>query len=105
MRHSEQARVVPLVFALTHPFRAQKKKRNAHTTRTRPPWLGVWFACSLWSAFTGLARSARLDSSVCSLNARGTRSPTNSALFIFQVSRFCRPRENSQQKRERLGAL
>ena len=92
------------------PSCTEKTQRAHHALA---PWLGVWFACSLWSAFSGLARSALLDPSACSLNVRGARSPTNSALFISHVSRFCckfslgrlwrllsRRRENSQQKRE-----
>ena len=33
------------------------EKNATRTPRARPSWLGVWFACSLWSAFSGLARS------------------------------------------------
>ena len=58
MKHNERARVAPLDF-LKILF-VHSKKRNAHTTRTPPGLvLGVWFACSLWSAFSGLARSLR----------------------------------------------
>ena len=62
----------------------------------RLSWLGVWFTCSLWSAFYGLARSARLDPGACSLNARGALSPTNSTLLISLVSRFCRCKNERQ---------
>ena len=77
-------------------FVRRKKTQRAH--HAHASWLGVWFACSLRSAFSELTRSARLDPSACSLNAGGARLPTNSPLIISQVSRFCRPRENSQQK-------
>jgi hypothetical protein len=119
MKHNERARVAPLYLTFTHPFRTQKKMQRAHHAHALR--LGVWFACSLWSAFSGLARSAHLDPSACSLNARGARSLTNSALLpelarcasflkslVFAANslwggaprRLSRPRENSQQKRE-----
>ena len=123
MKHNERARVAPLYFTSTHPFRTQKNATR--TPRARPIRLGVWFACSLWSAFSGLARSAHLDPSACSLNARGARSLTNSALLpelarcasflkslVFAADslwggaprRLSRPRENPQ-KNEKLSAL
>ena len=119
MKHNERARVAPLYLTSTHPFRTQKKMQRAHHALALR--LGVWFACSLWSAFSGLARSAHLDPSACSLNARGARSLTNSALLpelarcasflkslVFAANslwggaprRLSRPRENPQQKRE-----
>ena len=119
MKHNERARVAPLDFSFELPFRAQKKTQRAH--HAHAPWLGVWFACSLWSVFSGLARSACLDLSACSLNVRGARSSNNSALLpelarcasflqslVFAANslwggaprRLSRPRENSQQKRE-----
>jgi hypothetical protein len=70
------------------PQRYMKRNERARVTLTLTPWLGVWFACSLSSAFSGLACSACLDPGACSLNARGARSPTNSTLFISRVSRF-----------------
>jgi hypothetical protein len=92
MKHNEQARVAPLDLAFTYSLRAQKKTQRAHHAHAL--WLGVWFACSLWSAFSGIACSARLDPSACSLKAYGARLPTNSTFFISLVSRFWRPREN-----------
>ena len=70
--------MAPLYLISHIPFVHRKMQRahQAHALR-----LGVWFACSLWSAFSGLARSAHLDPSACSLNARGARSLTNSALL------------------------
>ena len=52
------------------------KKRNAHTTRT-PPGLVFGSLARCGRPFLGsLARSARLDPSACSLNARGSLSVT-----------------------------
>ena len=79
MKHNERARVAPLYLTFTHPYRTQKKMQRAHHAHALR--LGVLFACSLWSAFSGLALSAHLDPSACSLNARGARSLTNSALL------------------------
>ena len=42
---------------LKNPLRAQKKTQRAHHAHAN--WLGVWFACSLGSAFSVLARSLR----------------------------------------------
>jgi len=119
MKHNERARVAPIDFSFELPFRAQKKTQCTH--HAHAPWLDVWFACSLWSAFSGLARSAFLDLSACSLNVRGTRSSNNSALLpelarcasflmslVFAANslwggaprRLSRLKKNSQQKRE-----
>ena len=54
MKHNERARVAPQNF-FKGPLRAQKKTQRAHHAHAN--WLGVWFACSLWSAFSVLARS------------------------------------------------
>ena len=56
MKHNERARVAPQDF-FKDPRRAQNKTQRAH--HAHAPWLGVWFACSLWSAFSVLARSLR----------------------------------------------
>ncbi len=120
MKHSDRARAAPLhylTFALS--FRVQKKTQLAH--HAHAPKLGVWFAWSLCSAFSRLARSAHLDPSFCPLNARGARLPTNSALLPALASRasflqspvfdvdslwggapksLSRPKEYSQQKQE-----
>jgi len=85
----EQTQRSPTILFLKRTF-VHRNKRNVHTTRT-PPWLGVWFVSSLWSSFSGLARSGRLDPCACSFNARGAQSPTNSALLIFHVSLFAAP--------------
>ena len=83
MKHNERARVAPLDF-LKILF-MDIKKRNAHTTRT-PPGLVFGSLARCGRPFLGsLARSARLDSSACSLNARGAlsvlqcRAPSRSA--------------------------
>ena len=74
MKHNERARVAPLDF-LKILF-VDIKKRNAHTTRT-PPGLVFGSLARCGRPFLGsLARSARLDPSACSLNARGALSVT-----------------------------
>ena len=52
-------------------FEMQKKMQRAHQAHAL--MLGVWFACSLWSAFSRLARSAHLVPSAC-FWARSLRS-------------------------------
>ena len=84
MKHNERARVAPQDF-FKDPLRAQKKTQRAH--HAHAPWLGVWFACSLWSAFSGLARSARLDPSASSLNTRGARSPTTPTSLVESAAK------------------
>ena len=55
IKHNERARVAPLYLTFKHPFRTQKNTQRANHTHALK--LGVWFACSLWSAFSGLACS------------------------------------------------